>query len=100
MEFTEQRWAAVRAAATVIGGLPPEQIGRQVARVARALDLEPGLVTNAVMTSVSPDTPSPFDVAADDFPVPPLSASSDACPQAVRGPADRQKNHSRTSRST
>jgi DNA primase catalytic core len=87
LEFTEQRWAALQAAATIIATLPPQQISRQVIRVATALDLEPRLVTNAVTSAISPDTPGPFDEAAADFPLPPLRAPGDARPPTARSPA-------------
>ncbi|MCW2940762.1 MAG: primase catalytic core domain protein [Actinomycetia bacterium] len=54
LEFFEQRWAAAKAAAHLIARLPPDQIARQVTRVAVRLDLHPG--TDAVTAIISPPT--------------------------------------------
>ncbi|MGI8333629.1 toprim domain-containing protein [Actinomadura scrupuli] len=97
LEFTEQRWAALRAAANLIAHLPPQQIGHQVTRVATALNLQPGLVTHAVIAAVSPDPPNPAELAARDFPAPPLNSSKDGYPQA--GPSLATQPHSRSHKS-
>ncbi|MCW2942112.1 MAG: primase catalytic core domain protein [Actinomycetia bacterium] len=70
LEFFEQRWAAATAAAHLIARLPPDQIARQVTRVAVRLDLHPGTVTDAVAVAaiISPATHN-----ADGFPLPPLT---------------------------
>jgi DNA primase len=67
-EFAENRLAAVRAAATVIAGLPPSQAARQVARVASRTQLNPADVTAAVASAIAPDPPADLAAAANDFP--------------------------------
>jgi DNA primase len=53
LEFTEGRFAALRAAAPLIAGLPAAQVARQVARVADHLDLGYAEVTEAVTSALS-----------------------------------------------
>lgn len=71
LEFAENRLAAVRAAATVIAGLPPSQASRQVARVASRTQLDPADVTAAVASAIASDPPDDLAAAANDFPSPP-----------------------------
>jgi DNA primase len=71
LEFAENRLAAVRAAATVIAGLPSSQAARQVARVASRTQLDPADVTAAVASAIAPDPPADLAAAANDFPSPP-----------------------------
>jgi DNA primase len=54
LDFDEQRWAAAGAAADIIARLPPEQIARQVLRVADRLAIDPAIVTLAVAAAISP----------------------------------------------
>ncbi|MGI5325045.1 toprim domain-containing protein [Actinomadura nitritigenes] len=67
LQFAENQLAAVRAAATVIAGLPPDQAARQVTRVASRIQWAPAEVTAAVASAISPEPA----VAAHDFPAPP-----------------------------
>ncbi len=53
LEFTDGRFAALRAAAPLIAGLPAAQVARQVARVADHLDLTYAEVTEAVTSALS-----------------------------------------------
>ncbi|MER6808131.1 toprim domain-containing protein [Spirillospora sp. NPDC000708] len=71
LEFAENQLAAVRAAATVIAGLPSSQAARQVARVASRTQLDPADVTAAVAAAIAPDPPTDLAAAANDFPSPP-----------------------------
>lgn len=71
LEFAENRLTAVRAAATVIAGLPPDQAARQVARVASRAQCAPAEVTAAVMSAITRDPPSDLAPAAHDFPASP-----------------------------
>jgi DNA primase len=71
LEFAENQLAAVRAAATVIAGLPSSQAARQVARVASRTRLDPADVTAAVAAAIAPDPPTDLAAAANDFPSPP-----------------------------
>jgi DNA primase len=54
LEFSEQRWSAAQAAATVIARLPPDQAARQVTRTAARLGLPPSLITDALLKAISP----------------------------------------------
>ncbi|GAA2127176.1 toprim domain-containing protein [Actinomadura napierensis] len=71
LEFAENRLAAVRAAATVIAGLPPDQAARQVARIASRTRVETTEVTAAVASAITPDPATDLAAAADDFWSPP-----------------------------
>jgi DNA primase len=53
LEFTDGRFAALRATAPLVAGLPVSQVARQVARVADHLDLSYAEVTEAVTTALS-----------------------------------------------
>jgi DNA primase len=54
LEFAEGRLAAARAAASAIARVPPAQVARQVARVAARLRIDPAIVTEALVSAVSP----------------------------------------------
>ncbi|GLZ16368.1 hypothetical protein Acsp04_66030 [Actinomadura sp. NBRC 104425] len=58
LEFVEQRLAAARAAAGLISQLPPDQIARQVARVASRTQVEAAEITAAVAAAISPEPAS------------------------------------------
>lgn len=93
--FAEHRLAAVRAAATVIAGLPPDQAARQVARVASRTRCDPAEVTAAVTSAITRDPPSDLAPAAHDFPAPPDLHSpppSPKAPAAARAPRPRRTN--------
>ncbi|MDL4813193.1 toprim domain-containing protein [Actinomadura opuntiae] len=68
LEFAENRLAAVRAAAAVIAGLPPDQAARQVARVASRTQWDPAEVTAAVASAITSDPATDLAPAATDFP--------------------------------
>ncbi|MVZ99038.1 toprim domain-containing protein [Actinomadura sp. LD22] len=91
LEFAENRLAAVRAAATVIAGLPPDQAARQVARVASRAQCAPAEVTAAVMSAITrdpPPEPAPHDSPSlPDLPSPPPSREA---PAATRAPRARR----------
>lgn len=57
LEFVESRVAAAQAAAALIADLPPDQIARQVTRVAVLTGMEPAEVTTLVTSAISPDPP-------------------------------------------
>ncbi|QKG20121.1 toprim domain-containing protein [Actinomadura verrucosospora] len=93
LEFAENRLAAVRAAATVIAGLSPDQAARQVARVASRTQCDPAEVTAAVASAITRDPPSDLAPAANDFPTPPdLQPPPSPCesPAAARPPRVRR----------
>ncbi|HEU5023593.1 MAG TPA: toprim domain-containing protein [Spirillospora sp.] len=71
LEFAENQLAAVRAAATVIAGLPPDQAARQVTRVASRTKWAPAEVTAAVASAISPEPAPDLTAAANGFPAPP-----------------------------
>ncbi|TDB95682.1 toprim domain-containing protein [Actinomadura sp. 7K534] len=58
LEFVESRLAAAQAAAVLIAELPPDQIVRQVTRVAARTGMDPSEVTSLVASAISPD-PAP-----------------------------------------
>ncbi|GAA4238096.1 hypothetical protein GCM10022254_52600 [Actinomadura meridiana] len=60
LEFIESRLAAARAAAHLIAELPPDQIARQVARVATRTGMPPAEVTALVISTVSPEPDAPL----------------------------------------
>ncbi|MFB4298487.1 toprim domain-containing protein [Actinomadura sp. NTSP31] len=68
LEFAENRLAAVRAAATIIAGLPPDQAARQVARVASRTQVDQAEITVAVTSAISPGPAADLAAAANDFP--------------------------------
>jgi DNA primase len=83
LEFIEGQYNALRSAAPLIAQMPPEEIGRQVARVAQRLKLEHSEVTSAVTDAISGIGTPPKDPAI------PRRASGDpeeATP-AARNPA-------------
>ncbi|GAA0241346.1 hypothetical protein GCM10009527_042430 [Actinomadura nitritigenes] len=93
LEFAENRLAAVRAAATVIAALSPDQAARQVARVASRAQCDPAEVTAAVMSAITRDPPSDLAPAAHDFPALPDLRSpppSRETPGATRAPGTRR----------
>ena len=53
LEFTDGRFAALRATAPLVAGLPVSQVARQVARIADRLNLSYAEVTEAVTTALS-----------------------------------------------
>jgi DNA primase len=53
LEFTDGTFAALRAVAPLIAGLPPGQVARQVARVAARLSLPHAEVTGAVTAALA-----------------------------------------------
>ncbi|TDC91976.1 toprim domain-containing protein [Actinomadura sp. 7K507] len=55
LEFVESRLAAAQAAAALIAELPPDQIARQVTRVAVRTGVDPTDVTTFVASAISPD---------------------------------------------
>ena len=55
LHWVEGQLGAARDAAGLIATLPPDQIGRQVLRVADRLGLDPAEVTRAVADAVSRD---------------------------------------------
>ncbi len=68
LEFVESRITAARAAAALIAELQPDQIARQVTRVAASTGMDPTEITSLVASAISPD-PAP------DVSLPPLPAS-------------------------
>jgi DNA primase catalytic core len=52
LEFTEGAFAALRAVAPIVAGLPPDQVARRVAYVAAALGLSHAEVTEAVTAAL------------------------------------------------
>jgi DNA primase len=56
LEFIETRLAAARAAAALIAELPPDQIARQVTRVAGTTGMPVTEITSLVTSAISPDT--------------------------------------------
>jgi DNA primase len=54
----EARVAALHEVAPVVAAMPPTEVGREVARVARALRFEYGMVTEEVTTAVTEQPPS------------------------------------------
>jgi DNA primase len=54
LQFAEGRLAAARAAAAVIADVPTGQVARHVARVAVRLGMDPAIVTDALVSVVSP----------------------------------------------
>jgi DNA primase len=54
LEFADGTFAALRAVAPLIGDLPPDQVARQVARVAARLGCTHAEVTEAVTSALSP----------------------------------------------
>ncbi|MEU8804833.1 toprim domain-containing protein [Spirillospora sp. NPDC048819] len=57
LEFIESRVAAAQAAAPLIVELPPDQIARQITRVAARTGMAPAEVTALVASAISPDPP-------------------------------------------
>ncbi|HEY1919602.1 MAG TPA: toprim domain-containing protein [Streptosporangiaceae bacterium] len=53
LNHAEGRIHALRAAAPVIAALPPAQVGRQIARLARRLDLDHATVTEAITDALT-----------------------------------------------
>jgi hypothetical protein len=53
LEFADGAFAALRAVAPVIAGLPPAQVARQVARTAGRLGLSYAEVTEAVTSALT-----------------------------------------------
>jgi DNA primase catalytic core len=54
----EARVAALHEIAPVVAAMPPTEVGREVARVARALRFEHGMVTEKVTTALTEQPPS------------------------------------------
>jgi DNA primase len=54
LTYFQNRWDAATAAADIIARLPRDQVGAQVARLATRLDLDPRLITEALMAAISP----------------------------------------------
>ncbi len=79
--WAEHTVAASRAAARTIATLQPEQMGRQVTRVATALHIPTEAVTTAVRGRPRPAPPG--------TPRPPSTADPSAWPQARPAPAKR-----------
>ncbi|MGH3158685.1 MAG: toprim domain-containing protein [Streptosporangiaceae bacterium] len=83
LEFIQGRFNALRSTAPLIAQMPPEEIGRQVARVAQRLNLEHSEVTSAVTDAISGVGTLPEDPA---FPRRASGDPEEAAPSA-RNPA-------------
>ncbi len=59
LRWAEGRIGATRTAAHLLASFPPEQVGRQVHRVAERLGLQHSELTRALLEAVSPDRPQP-----------------------------------------
>ncbi|URM97402.1 ArdC-like ssDNA-binding domain-containing protein [Actinomadura madurae] len=92
LEFVESRVSAARAAATLIAELQPDQIGRQVTRVAARTGMDPAEITALVASAISPDSDS-----AASLPPPPARGPGprSESPRA-RTPSQRPNPHRRT----
>lgn len=96
LEFVESRVTAAQAAAAMIAELQPDQIGRQVTRVAARTGMAPAEITALVASAISPD-PAP---TGPDVSLPPPPAPRQQAPD-VRSPRDaapskRPDTHRRT----
>ncbi|MES9541853.1 toprim domain-containing protein [Actinomadura sp. NPDC000600] len=91
LEFVESRVAAAQAAAAQIAQLPPDQIARQVDRVAARTGMDPADVTALVAGAISP---SPDLGASSSRPPPPAQQNRGAHgPSPTTSPT---RNHRRT----
>lgn len=98
LRWAEGRVGATRAAARLIATFPPEQVGRQVHRVAQLLEVEHGQVTAALLEAVSPGGPERPATAAPTVdavrparpaPVPAAQTAGVSYPSDVRPPVAR-----------
>ncbi|NKZ03276.1 toprim domain-containing protein [Actinomadura latina] len=99
LEFVESRITAARAAAALIAELQPDQIGRQVTRVAARTGMDAAEITTLVASAISPD-PAPTTAPVPDISLPAPSAHPQQAPD-VRdtrddGPSQRPNTHRRT----
>jgi DNA primase len=83
LQFTEGKLAAARTAAHIIARLPPDQMARQVARVATVLGIAPAIVTDALASAIAPEPSGAAQLAGDDFPLPPLTSPAHQTPRAT-----------------
>ncbi|MEU8344788.1 toprim domain-containing protein [Spirillospora sp. NPDC048832] len=93
LEFVESRLTAAQAAAALIAELQPDQIGRQVARVAARTGMDPAEITALVASAISPD-PAP-DVSLPPPPAP-RQQTHDVRSSRDRAPSKPPDTHRRT----
>ncbi|MFA1546135.1 toprim domain-containing protein [Actinomadura chokoriensis] len=91
LEFVESRLTAARAAAAEIAQLPPDEIARQVDRVAARTDMDPADITALVVEAISPD---PDPGASSSRPLPPAPQNRGA--QRSSPATSPKRNHRRT----
>ncbi|MFG2245781.1 toprim domain-containing protein [Spirillospora sp. NPDC048823] len=101
LEFVESRVAAAQAAATLIAELPPDQIARQVTRVAARTGMDPAEITAIVASTISPEPAPDVAPSADDLPLPPGPSRldrqrSDVHSSPHRTPSQRPDKNRRT----
>ncbi|GAA1892376.1 toprim domain-containing protein [Actinomadura bangladeshensis] len=89
LEFVESRVTAAQAAAAMIAELQPDQIGRQVTRVAARTGMAPAEITALVASAISPD-PAPTGPDVSLPPPPDVRSPRDAAP------SKRPDTHRRT----
>ncbi|WP_067479505.1 toprim domain-containing protein [Actinomadura hibisca] len=76
LKTTEHRLAAARAAVSQAVLAPADQAAQQAARIVARTGVPPAVITDLLVSAVSPEAPPPARLAADGFPGPPLSGSS------------------------
>ncbi|MFA1551786.1 toprim domain-containing protein [Actinomadura chokoriensis] len=98
LEFVESRIAAAQAAAVQIAELQPDQIGRQVTRVAARTGMDPAEITALVAAAISPDPPpaAPVPAVASLPPPAPTQQAPDIRSSQDRAPSQRPSTHRRT----
>ncbi|WP_021591193.1 toprim domain-containing protein [Actinomadura welshii] len=92
LEFVESRVSAGRAAAALIAELQPDQIGRQVTRVAARTGMDPADITSLVASAISPE---PDPAASSSQPSTHGPGPADRSPRA-RTPSPRPTTRRRT----
>ncbi|URN07671.1 toprim domain-containing protein [Actinomadura madurae] len=92
LEFVESRLSAARAAAALIAELQPDQIGRQVNRVAARTGMDPAEITALVASAISPD----LDSAASLSRPPARGPGPRSQSPRARTPSQRPNPHRRT----